>query len=90
MAGRSDNYFFLSVNLITGRHHQVRAQLSAIGCPIRGDLKYGARRSSPSGLIMLHARRIAFRQPRTDEPIEVLAPFPPAEPLWAALGVPES
>jgi 23S rRNA pseudouridine1911/1915/1917 synthase len=82
--GRSDNYFFLSVKLITGRHHQVRAQLSAIGCPIRGDLKYGARRSSPSGLIMLHARRIALSQPRTGARIELLAPFPQAEPLWEA------
>jgi 23S rRNA pseudouridine1911/1915/1917 synthase len=90
VAGRSDNYFFLAVNLITGRHHQVRAQLAAIGCPIRGDLKYGARRSSPSGLIMLHARRLAFRQPRTDEPIDILAPFPSAEPLWEAFGEPAS
>ena len=84
VAGRSDHYFFIAVNLITGRHHQVRAQLAAIGCPIRGDLKYGARRSSPSGLIMLHARRIALAQPRTDERIEVLAPFPRTEPLWGA------
>ena len=84
LAGRSDNYFFLSVNLITGRHHQVRAQLSAIGCPIRGDLKYGARRSSASGLIMLHARRIALSQPRTGDRLEIEAPFPQAEPLWAA------
>jgi 23S rRNA pseudouridine1911/1915/1917 synthase len=83
VAGRSDNYFFVSINLITGRHHQVRAQLSAFGCPIRGDLKYGARRSSPSGLIMLHARRIALAQPRTGERVEVVAPFPEAEPLWA-------
>jgi 23S rRNA pseudouridine1911/1915/1917 synthase len=86
VSGRSDNYFFVSVNLITGRHHQVRAQLSAIGCPIRGDLKYGARRSSPSGLIMLHARRIALAQPRTEARVEVFAPFPEAEPLWAAIG----
>ncbi len=86
-AGRSDNYFFISVNLITGRHHQVRAQLSAVGCPIRGDLKYGAKRSSVSGLIMLHARRIALAQPRTDERVEVLAPFPQSEPLWSALAV---
>lgn len=85
LAGRSDNYFFVTVILITGRHHQVRAQLAAIGCPIRGDLKYGARRSSPSGLIMLHARRLAFSQPRTQARVEVLAPFPQAEPLWAAL-----
>jgi 23S rRNA pseudouridine1911/1915/1917 synthase len=86
LAGRSDNYFFLAVNLITGRHHQIRAQLSAVGCPIRGDLKYGARRGTPSGLIMLHARRISLSQPRTEERIEVEAPFPEAEPLWAALG----
>jgi 23S rRNA pseudouridine1911/1915/1917 synthase len=84
LSGRSENYFFLSVNLITGRHHQVRAQLSAIRCPIRGDLKYGARRSSPSGLIMLHARRISLVQPRTGLRLEVEAPFPQAEPLWAA------
>jgi 23S rRNA pseudouridine1911/1915/1917 synthase len=84
VAGKSDRYFFVSVNLITGRHHQVRAQLAAIGCPIRGDLKYGARRSSPSGLIMLHARRLSFFQPRTQEAIDILAPFPEAEPLWAA------
>ncbi len=84
VAGRSDHYFLVSVDLITGRHHQVRAQLSAIGCPIRGDLKYGARRSSPSGLIMLHARRIALSHPRTQARVEVLAPFPQAEPLWAA------
>lgn len=83
-AGRSDKYFFLSVNLITGRHHQIRAQLSAIGCPIRGDLKYGARRSSPSGLIMLHARRIALAQPRTEARVEVIAPFPASEALWGA------
>jgi 23S rRNA pseudouridine1911/1915/1917 synthase len=84
VAGRSDNYFFVSVNLITGRHHQVRAQLSAFGCPIRGDLKYGARRSSPSGLIMLHARRIALAHPRTEARVEVIAPFPESEPLWSA------
>jgi 23S rRNA pseudouridine1911/1915/1917 synthase len=84
VAGRSDHYFFVSVNLITGRHHQVRAQLSAIGCPIRGDLKYGARRSSPSGLIMLHAKRIALDQPRTAARVDVAAPFPQSEPLWSA------
>jgi 23S rRNA pseudouridine1911/1915/1917 synthase len=86
VVGKSERYYFISVDLITGRHHQIRAQLSAIGCPIRGDLKYGARRSSPSGLIMLHARRLSLAQPRTEERIEVEAPFPEAEPLWAALG----
>jgi 23S rRNA pseudouridine1911/1915/1917 synthase len=84
LAGRSERYFFLVVRLITGRHHQIRAQLSAIGCPIRGDLKYGARRGSESGLIMLHARSLALGQPRTGERVEVLAPFPEAEPLWRA------
>ncbi len=82
-AGRSDRYFFVEVRLITGRHHQIRAQLAAIGCPIRGDLKYGARRSAPSGLIMLHARALVLEQPRTRERIEVSAPFPAEEPLWA-------
>ena len=76
LAGRSDHYFFVTVILITGRHHQVRAQLAAIGCPIRGDLKYGARRSSPSGLIMLHARRLAFSQPRTQARVEVARALP--------------
>jgi 23S rRNA pseudouridine1911/1915/1917 synthase len=84
VAGRSDRYFFVAVKLITGRHHQVRAQLAAIGCPIRGDLKYGARRSAPSGLIMLHARRLVLEQPRTRARIEVEAPFPQSEPLWGA------
>jgi 23S rRNA pseudouridine1911/1915/1917 synthase len=85
-AGRSERYFFVEVKLITGRHHQIRAQLAAVGCPIRGDLKYGAKRSAPSGLIMLHARRIALEQPRTRERIEIEAPFPEAEPLWTAFG----
>jgi 23S rRNA pseudouridine1911/1915/1917 synthase len=89
LVGRSDRYFFVAVRLETGRHHQIRAQLAAIGCPIRGDLKYGARRSSPSGLIMLHARKIILDQPRTDERLEILAPFPEAEPLWAAYAEPE-
>jgi 23S rRNA pseudouridine1911/1915/1917 synthase len=84
VAGESDRYFFVAVNLITGRHHQVRAQFAAIRCPIRGDLKYGARRSASSGLIMLHSRRISFSQPRTEEAIEVVAPFPESESLWLA------
>jgi 23S rRNA pseudouridine1911/1915/1917 synthase len=84
IAGASDRYFFVAVNLITGRHHQVRAQFAGIRCPIRGDLKYGARRSGSSGLIMLHSRRISFSQPRTEEAIEVVAPFPESESLWQA------
>jgi 23S rRNA pseudouridine1911/1915/1917 synthase len=86
LAGRSERYFFIEVKLITGRHHQIRAQLAVIGCPIRGDLKYGARRSAPSGLIMLHARRVVLEQPRTRERLEIEAPFPAAESLWEAYG----
>lgn len=84
LVGRSDRYFFMSAHLLTGRHHQIRAQFSAAGFPIRGDLKYGAKRSAPNGLIMLHARRLVLPQPRSGERIVVLAPFPPSEPLWAA------
>ncbi|HET7839792.1 MAG TPA: RNA pseudouridine synthase [Rectinemataceae bacterium] len=85
LVGRSERYFFVAVDLITGRHHQIRAQFSASGFPIRGDLKYGAKRSCPNGLIMLHARKLAFAQPRTGARIEVIAPFPASEPLWAVL-----
>jgi len=84
LAGRSERYFFVAVNLLTGRHHQIRAQFSAAGFPIRGDLKYGARRSAPNGLIMLHARRLALTQPRTGQALEVEAPYPESEPLWQA------
>ncbi len=82
MACRSDRYFFLDVKIESGKHHQIRAQLSAAGYPIRGDLKYGARRSCPSGRIMLHAWKIAFSQPRTGTRVEITAPFPADEPLW--------
>ncbi|MBO5685194.1 MAG: RNA pseudouridine synthase, partial [Alistipes sp.] len=63
MIGAGTNYTLLEVELLTGRHHQIRAQLSAIGCPIRGDLKYGAKRSLPNGGISLHSRRVAFDHP---------------------------
>ncbi len=86
LAGKSERYFFVEVDLVTGRHHQIRAQLAAIGCPIRGDLKYGARRGTESGLIMLHARSLSLSQPRTGARVEALAPFPESEPLWRALG----
>jgi 23S rRNA pseudouridine1911/1915/1917 synthase len=84
LAGTSDRYWLLEIDLHTGRHHQIRAQLAAAGFPIRGDLKYGARRTTRNGLIMLHARRIAFTQPRTREEHEIIAPFPPDEGLWTA------
>lgn len=85
LAGESERYFFLEIRLVTGKHHQIRAQLAAEGMPIRGDIKYGARRTNRNGLLMLHARRLVLTQPRTRETIEILAPFPESEPLWAAL-----
>ncbi|MBP3510692.1 MAG: RNA pseudouridine synthase [Prevotella sp.] len=79
--GRSDNYSLLEVRLMTGRHHQIRCQLAAMGCPIRGDLKYGARRSNPDGSISLHARRIEFEHPVSHRLISVEAPLPD-DRLW--------
>lgn len=70
------NYFLVEVQLLTGRHHQIRCQLSSIGCPIKGDLKYGARRSNPDGSISLHARQITFIHPTRKEPVTVTAPTP--------------
>jgi 23S rRNA pseudouridine1911/1915/1917 synthase len=73
--GRSDHYALLEVRLLTGRHHQIRCQLAAIGHPIKGDLKYGARRSNPDGGISLTARRVEFVHPVTGEAIRVEAPW---------------
>jgi 23S rRNA pseudouridine1911/1915/1917 synthase len=80
---KSDNYFMLEIDPKTGRHHQIRAQLSAIKCPIKGDLKYGFDRSNPDGSIHLHARKVLFVHPVSKAPIEVTAPVPP-ENLWQA------
>lgn len=77
------HYTLVEVELLTGRHHQIRAQLSKIGCPIRGDLKYGAKRSLPEGGISLHSRTIAFDHPVRHEPITVTAPVPQHDNLWA-------
>lgn len=76
VTGRSDNYFMLEINLMTGRHHQIRCQLAKMGCPIRGDLKYGARRSNPDGSISLHARSVEFVHPVSKQTIHVEAPLP--------------
>lgn len=70
----TDRYFLLEIELLTGRHHQIRAQLSHIGCPIKGDLKYGAPRSNPDGSISLHSRHISLVHPVKKERIEVVAP----------------
>ena len=82
--GRSDNYTLLEVNLMTGRHHQIRCQLAAAGHPIKGDLKYGAPRSNPDGSISLMARRVEFIHPVSKEQIVVEAPIP-NDTLWQAL-----
>ena len=74
--GHSERYALLEVRLHTGRHHQIRCQLAAIGCPIKGDLKYGAPRSNPDGSICLHARNVCFEHPVSHQPIDVTAPYP--------------
>ena len=79
--GSSDRYHFVEIELLTGRHHQIRAQLSAIGCPIKGDLKYGAPRSNPDGGISLHARSLSFIHPIKQIPLHMVAP-PPDDVLW--------
>jgi len=82
--GHSDNYTLLEVNLMTGRHHQIRCQLAAMGCPIKGDLKYGAPRSNPDGSISLMSRRVTFTHPVSKQQISVEAPLPD-DPLWRAI-----
>ena len=81
--GHSDNYSLLEVQLMTGRHHQIRCQLAAMGCPIKGDLKYGAPRSNPDGSISLLSRRVEFVHPVSKEQIIAEAPLPD-DPLWQA------
>lgn len=81
--GASTNYTLIEVDLKTGRHHQIRAQLSAIGCSIKGDLKYGAKRSNRDGGISLHSRSIEFRHPVRGEVIKVTAPVPKSDNLWS-------
>ena len=75
---RGERYSLLEVHLLTGRHHQIRCQLAAIGCPVKGDLKYGAKRSNPDGGICLHARSIEFIHPVKREIITITAPLPEA------------
>ncbi len=78
-----DRYTLLEIDLKTGRHHQIRSQLAALGCPIKGDLKYGADRSNKDGSIHLHARRLRFVHPVKKEVLELVAPLP-QENLWKA------
>ena len=83
LIGHSENYYLLEVDLKTGRHHQIRCQLAKIGCPIKGDLKYGFPRSNPDGSICLHARKVCFVHPVSKEQIVVTAPVPDGN-LWKA------
>jgi 23S rRNA pseudouridine1911/1915/1917 synthase len=84
LLSKSERYCLLEIDLKTGRHHQIRCQLSKIGCPVKGDLKYGAERSNPNGGISLHAHRLAFIHPVSQQPVEIIAPVPD-EKLWETL-----
>ena len=81
----SDRYHLLEVNLMTGRKHQIRVQLRSVGCPVKGDLKYGDKRSNPDGSISLLARRVRFVHPVSQKLIDVSAPVPQDDVLWTAL-----
>jgi 23S rRNA pseudouridine1911/1915/1917 synthase len=81
LIGHSQNYYLLEVHLHTGRHHQIRCQLAKMGCPIKGDLKYGSPRSNPDGSICLHSRKVSFVHPVSKELIELEAPVPEGN-LW--------
>ena len=81
LVGRSKNYFYLKINPLTGRHHQIRVQLSFIGCRIKGDVKYGAKRTNKDGGIHLFAKSLSFVHPIKKEPLTISA-NPPIDPLW--------
>ncbi len=82
LVSKTDRYFFVKAEPVTGRHHQIRAQFAAMGWPIKGDLKYGARRSSASGRIMLHSWKLSLPHPRTGVLLELTATPPDDETLW--------
>lgn len=82
LIGRTERYHLIEVKLLTGRHHQIRCQLAAIGCVIKGDLKYGAQRSNPDGGICLHSREVTMIHPVKKEEIRVIAPVPPSWPSF--------
>ncbi|MCB0570223.1 MAG: RNA pseudouridine synthase [Phaeodactylibacter sp.] len=82
-----DRYHLLEVRLLSGRHHQIRAQLAAIGCPIKGDVKYGFRRGNPDRSIHLHAWKLRFRHPVSGEWEAITAPVPAGDPVWNAFEI---
>jgi len=83
IAGRSERYYLIEIELHSGRHHQIRAQLARIGCPVKGDLKYGFNRSNEDGSISLMARRLEFSHPVKKEKVVITAPFPEGD-IWKA------
>jgi len=85
LIGSIENYHLLEIDLLTGRHHQIRSQLSAIGCPIKGDVKYGFKRGNKDRSINLHAWKLAFNHPVTKERVELIAD-PPDDSVWNAFG----
>lgn len=85
LINRSDNYYLLEINLITGRHHQIRAQLAEINCPVKGDLKYGFPRSNDNGGIHLHSREITFVHPVKGNNIIITAKPPMEDNLWKSI-----
>jgi len=85
LIGQSDTYYLLEIELETGRHHQIRCQLAKMGCPIKGDLKYGFDRSNPNGGISLHARSVEFIHPVSKELIKITAPVPENDKLWGVM-----
>lgn len=86
VVAHSDRYCLVAVRLLTGRHHQIRCQLAKIGCQIKGDLKYGAKRSNPDGSISLHAWHVSFEHPVSHKPVDVYAPLPP-DNLWQSFAM---
>lgn len=82
LIAQSENYYLLEVQLETGRHHQIRCQLAKMGCPIKGDLKYGFPRSNPNAGISLHAREVAFIHPVSKQEVHIVAPVPADDKLW--------
>ncbi len=84
LLGKSDTYHLLLIKLITGRHHQIRAQLAAIGCPIKGDVKYGFKRKNKDRSIHLHALSLAFQHPVSHEKVLLSVPPPSGDPVWDA------
>ncbi len=81
LIGSSDRYYLLEIDLMTGRHHQIRAQMAAINCPIQGDIKYGSQRTNSDGSICLHARMLEFTHPVSKQEMHIVAPVPQNN-LW--------